>query len=171
MDLFSFVSPDALPNVESGYIVKHAPEMTEIVTVVNGAKISNMIKGPMDSDVMTRFVSTINQNVKEEDLAVTVDEHSKIDEMIIARANSFSPESGLPMAGNPQGEHWVMYAWNIHDFWGQGLTDEQTEFLTENTAVIAHKVLPDVEPELDYFKDSAMAIDRMNVLTEEYGAP
>lgn len=169
LNLFSFISRSALPQAEAGYVEKIDNDTTMIVMVVNGQNIAHTYEGVLDSK---RLVQTMRQYtpVDKQDIAVTIDSRSKIDGMVIEEANGFSTDSGLPVVGNREARHWVLFVWNDLTFWNDTLTADQYEFFVNNKAVIAEKAGPGSDPVLNYFDTAKNARDRMNVLQQEYGA-
>ena len=170
--LFSFVSRDVLPHVDGGQIHKIDHDTTEITLVVGGQQFVHVHEGLLDAKALLKVIS--GYQIKRADMqkvALTLDSRTKIDDMIIEKANGFSSESGLPVVGNKQGEHWVLYTWNQQTFWNDDtLTRDQFRFLSEHAAAIGHKVQPGDEAEINYFKTAKLALDRMDMLRSQHGA-
>ena len=171
IDLFSFVSKDKLPHVSNAYLERigeGSERATRIVMNINGQNMVHHYQGPLTGSDLLKYVSQFQLgNFDKEEIALTVDSRSKIDSMVIEKAYGFSTESGLPMAGNPYGEHWVLFYWD-NDFYSENLTQKQLDFFVNNKAAIAHKAGPGSEPNINYFKTRKNAIDRLTMLRSEH---
>jgi hypothetical protein len=75
------------------------------------------------------------------------------------------------MAGNPTGEHWVLSTWNPIEFGSYDLSQEDREFLHNNTAAIAYKSQPGSKPVIDYFATEQLAREELIVLQNKNGVP
>lgn len=171
IDLFSFVSKDKLPHVSNAYIQRvggGSNKSTKVVMNINGQSMVHYYTGPLTGPDLLKYVSQFQMgNLDKEEVAITVDSRSKIDSMVIEKAYGFSTESGLPMAGNPRAEHWVLFYWD-DDFYSEKLTNDQLDFFVNNKAAIAHKSAPGSDPDINYFKTRKDAVDRLTMLQSEH---
>ena len=168
INLFSFVSKDKLPHIRNAYLQRVDQNTTKIEMNIGGQKIVHYYRGPLTGPGLLEYVSGFQtDNLDKQEVAITVDSRSKIDSMVIDKAYGFSTESGLPMAGDPEGEHWVLFYWG-RGFFDEEMSDQEREFFVNNKAAIAHRLAPGSDPDINYFKTQKNAVDRMTVLQKEH---
>lgn len=170
VNIFSFLSRDSLPGVDSGYIERKDND-TYMIALRRGQQVNKIVhEGPIDKDYLQQTMLDYGFGTPNAQTTLNVDSRGKVDAVVTEYARGFSAVSGLPVAGNPLREHWVMAHWGTDHFTFQDdLTANQAKFLSDNKAVIGYKPQPGADPELDYYKSRELAAQRFDMLKAKYG--
>lgn len=98
----------------------------------------------------------------------------RVDDVVQEQNGGFSPtgaDSIQNVAGNLDGEHWVLAVWDPVEYNTYDLSSADRNFLIKHVAAIAHKVRPGAEPDIDYFTAADAAKKRIAMLQGKYGVP
>ena len=170
VNIFSFMSRDSMPGVESGYVEKKDDD-TYLIAINRGGRVAKIVhEGPLNKSDLHQLLLDYGYGKPNAKTTLAVDSRNKIDAVVSEYARGFSAESGLPVAGSPAGRHYVMAFWNRMTFYdNEDLTPDQLKFLTDNQAVIAFKSQVGADPELDYFKTADLAREKFDVYARKLG--
>ncbi len=200
IDLFRFVRRNYLPDVSAGRLTKTA-DGYNISVMQNGVTYNFGHQGNLDKAGLSYLVQKVraamdqhrmassSQGIAAERVRTTFGRETnvqnppsrkvhkptdRVDDVVQEQNRGFSPtgaDSIENVAGNLDGEHWVLGVWDPVEFNSYDLSPADRNFLTKHVAAIAHKVRPGAEPDIDYFTTADFAKKRIAVLQAKHGVP
>jgi hypothetical protein len=198
IDLFRFVRRAYLPDVTSGQLVKTSGGYS-IAVQQSGVTYNFSHSGNLDKPGLLYLVEKVKKSLQERRTAASQGISAerirpmtgrkpvtkmpdrrvhkptdRVDDVVMEQNGGFTPTGAgsiQNMAGDADGDHWVMATWDPIEFDTYDLSPGDRNFLKKHVAAIAHKVGPGAEPEIDYFTTADLAKERISVLQSKYGVP
>lgn len=198
IDIYKFIKRDALAGVTSGRLTKTDGGYT-ISLVRNGATHAYPYVGEnLDRDGLYKILRHMGGDVAPENVidastkyTVSAQQARAPEVNVAGRRQLYKPTDSVNsavveqsggftttgtntirnVAGNPVGEHWVLSSWTPVEFSNYNLSQEDRQFLHDNTAAVAFKSQPGSKPEINYFATEQLARDELTVLQSKNGVP
>lgn len=198
IDIFRFVKRMALPGVQAGKLTK--TDIGYRIDLQHGKEVLNRVwDGPINKDDLANYLYEVEgdldftqlerdeklemglpvgrrpgQSVSEDGVRNSRRGTPAVDAAVISQNGGLVPtgtDDPANIAGDPEGEHWVMATWDPDEYKQYELSPKDKEFLQKNVAAVAHRGEPGGEPTIEYFSNPDEAKASLLVKQNQEGAP